>query len=534
MKNNHVLLVLISILFSLILSSCNNSTDITPISINIDESTVLDQYDPDSFDLSDISLIIFYDNGTSTITQLSESMISEEDLILLSSLGYQELQVQYLDLTTTLSIRFVYDDLKTKLKLVHQLALTTQDVPETYEEWLESISGEDGLSITEVNLNSLGHLILTFSDSTTQDVGRVVGDDGKEVELQTTSTTIEWRYTDDLVWQELIQLTEITGIGIAQIEINNEGELIVTYTDDQTTNLGVFLAHMVKFIDPFGRLIDIVWVPNNQDALAPNPPELTGYTFSEWDGVFATVNSDLIINAIYIQNSYDVNFVSDTTTEYPVVSDVYYGNTIDLPAPEKLNFIFIGWFTDPNATLPWDFTVDKVVEDSIVLYAGWDPSLFNIIYDLNGGDLPLTYPVDFYAGENKVLPLPTKAGFSFVAWYPYDWVDSSSTRAGDPGYQSLPAETYEDLYVYAHWDPVSVRVTFRANYPIEDEGPENPTTKMVNYGDPINFDTLADTAEYEFVGWNSSPSGTGTFYNNDDLFIRTQRITVYAIWLLIE
>ena len=202
--------------------------------------------------------------------------------------------------------------------------------------------------------------------------------------------------------------------------------------------------------------------------------------------------------------------------------------------PTRTGFDFIGWFTDPNATLPWDFTVDKVVEDSIVLYAGWDPSLFNIIYDLNGGDLPLTYPVDFYAGENKVLPLPTKAGFSFVAWYPYDWVDSSSTRAGDPGYQSLPAETYEDLYVYAHWDPVSVRVTFRANYPIEDEGPENPTTKMVNYGDPINFDTLADTAEYEFVGWNSSPSGTGTFYNNDDLFIRTQRITVYAIWLLIE
>ena len=41
---------------------------------------------------------------------------------------------------------------------------------------------------------------------------------------------------------------------------------------------------------------------------------------------------------------------------------------------------------------------------------------------------------------------------------------------------------------------------------------------------------LEDTDDYVFLGWNSNPEGTGTWYYNGDQFLRTQRLTLYAIW----
>ena len=144
------------------------------------------------------------------------------------------------------------------------------------------------------------------------------------------------------------------------------------------------------------------------------------------------------------------------------------------------------------------------------------------------------YDDTFFAGEIVILPLPRNTGFTFVAWYEYDWVDESSTIPGDRGYQTLPIDVYEDLYLYAHWEPISVQVSFKANYPIEDEGPVNPSIMMTDYGTEIAFVILDDTAQYEFIGWNNMADGTGDYYTNGDLFIRTQRTILYAIWQLIE
>lgn len=205
---------------------------------------------------------------------------------------------------------------------------------------------------------------------------------------------------------------------------------------------------------------------------------------------------------------------------------------IEVPEdPSRNGFLFTGWYKDFYRTELWDFDNDTVDEKSIVLYAGWAPMLFNIIYDTNGGTMPETnYPLTFVPGENKVLPLPKRTGYLFVAWYPYDWVDESSTKPGDPGYQILPQNVYEDLYLFAHWKSIKVVITFRTNYPIEGEGPANPSSQTVAYGQIINFPTFADTDQYTFIGWNSRRDGTGDWYYNGEIFIRTQRATLYGVW----
>ena len=203
--------------------------------------------------------------------------------------------------------------------------------------------------------------------------------------------------------------------------------------------------------------------------------------------------------------------------------------------PTRAGFIFDGWYKDFQQTTLWDFDVDRVGEISLVLFAKWIPAVFDIIYDLNDGVMPASGVfTEFLSGDSKVLPQPSRIGFSFVSWYLYDWENEGSTIPGDAGYQSLPPDYFEDLYLYAHWEAISTRVTFRANYPIADQGPANPDSKTVDYGAVIAFVILDDTDQYRFVGWNSKEDGTCTFYVNGDVFERTQRITLNGVWELIE
>lgn len=205
------------------------------------------------------------------------------------------------------------------------------------------------------------------------------------------------------------------------------------------------------------------------------------------------------------------------------------------PVPTRQGYTFEGWYTDIHHENEWDFTTDKIGEESMVLYAGWTPDLHNITYELYGGEIiSVDYITEFYSGASGVLPIAKKTGFSFVAWYTYPWVDETSTIPGDPGLQVLPEGQVTDLVLYAHWEPVSVRVTFNVNYPIDGQGPDNVPPVLYDYGAEIDFPQFEDTATYHFVGWNTRSDGTGTFYNQGEIFERTQRVTLYGVWELID
>lgn len=215
----------------------------------------------------------------------------------------------------------------------------------------------------------------------------------------------------------------------------------------------------------------------------------------------------------------------------PTLLGVPFNETIERPEdPIRPGFLFEGWYLDVETTIPWDFENDKV-NSSIVLYAKWQSAIFTVVYDLNGGEIiGDDYITEFRTGEFRALPTARRVGYNFVSWYTYDWIDQTSTRPGDQGLQSIPANQSEDLLLYAHWRPIVVNVVFRANYPVANQGPSNPNSTNVPYGDIINFPVLEDTDDYVFIGWNSSLDGTGTNYANGDLFIRTQRLTLFAVW----
>ncbi len=87
--------------------------------------------------------------------------------------------------------------------------------------------GKDGVSVTGASINNANELVLTFSDDTEKNLGVVVGADGKDG----SNGTDGQNGTDGK-----------DGVGIKKTEINSLGELVITYTDDTTDNLGVIVS----------------------------------------------------------------------------------------------------------------------------------------------------------------------------------------------------------------------------------------------------------------------------------------------------
>lgn len=111
----------------------------------------------------------------------------------------------------------------------------------TKEDWLKSLKGEkgeqgeqgekgqngtDGIGIASSEINKKGELVITYSDNTVANLGIVVGADGKDG----TNGTNGVDGTNGIDGKD--------GIGITNAEINNLGELILTYSDGKSINLG--------------------------------------------------------------------------------------------------------------------------------------------------------------------------------------------------------------------------------------------------------------------------------------------------------
>ena len=74
-----------------------------------------------------------------------------------------------------------------------------------------SIQGPAGRGIVSTVINNQGQLVITYSDSSVQTVGTVVGTDGITPQLREGSTAVEVSYDNGSTWNSLIPLADITG-----------------------------------------------------------------------------------------------------------------------------------------------------------------------------------------------------------------------------------------------------------------------------------------------------------------------------------
>ncbi len=89
--------------------------------------------------------------------------------------------------------------------------------------------GKDGISVSSAEINSEGELVLSFSNGQRANVGAVVGAKGDKGEKGEQGAQGEKGENG---------LNGSDGIGVKKSEINSAGELVITYTNDLTENLG--------------------------------------------------------------------------------------------------------------------------------------------------------------------------------------------------------------------------------------------------------------------------------------------------------
>ncbi len=195
-------------------------------------------------------------------------------------------------------------------------------------------------------------------------------------------------------------------------------------------------TYEVKFDSRGGTEVLTQHIVHADPAIRPQPPELYGYYFIGWfydDNIWdfnTPITSGITLYAVWEEiPRYSVQFDSNGGDYYDTIY-VYKGEKIDTPpTPIREGFKFVGWY-DHNGNL-WDFNYG--VSEDMMLTAVWEEYddedilempdhrfSYIIKFDTNGGneiERQIHAARETLAENQKTLPIPEKAGYTFGGWY---------------------------------------------------------------------------------------------------------------------
>ena len=96
--------------------------------------------------------------------------------------------------------------------------------------------------------------------------------------------------------------------------------------------------------DPIGEPQELTY---GEDAVAPEAPEVEGYDFTGWDADYTHVTEDLVVQALYVEKTFTVTFLDRNGDILGDPQTVKYGEAAVAPeAPEVEGYTFTGWSKD--------------------------------------------------------------------------------------------------------------------------------------------------------------------------------------------
>ncbi|MBQ9041230.1 MAG: InlB B-repeat-containing protein [Eggerthellaceae bacterium] len=216
-------------------------------------------------------------------------------------------------------------------------------------------------------------------------------------------------------------------------------------------------------------------------ATTPDPSTLdatVGYVFDKWNTAADGSGTGYAPGASYTDN--------DELALYAQWNESLSGNTVTLPAGPThsvAGFTFQGWTTDDYKTTAWDSIpneskwtagADYSPTSNITLYAVWNPPVYEVSYDANGG---ASAPDKQYKKYDEGLTLSSEE----PTW-------NNSTE--------------------------SIAVTYNGNGGSAERG----------------SDTVTATTGYMFEKWTDRQDGDGTEYQPSGSYTPNADVTLYAQW----
>lgn len=221
----------------------------------------------------------------------------------------------------------------------------------------------------------------------------------------------------------------------------------------------------------------------------------SGYDNAYGNGL---INADQLLTAHFYTITYDS---SPGTAVEP--SYILEGNTgYSLPSPTLTNEVFMGWYTNPERTIPFDPT-DPLTEN-ITLYALYS-DLYHTVHFVTSGSQVSDLIVDHF--DYFTLPSTLKEGYSFDGWY----IDDSYTS------KYTPSPVVQDITLYAKFTQINY---FDISYYLFDQ---LYRTDQYQENTSIILPVI-DYQGYTFSGWYMEDS----FITSYSSGIATSDLSLYA------
>lgn len=230
---------------------------------------------------------------------------------------------------------------------------------------------------------------------------------------------------------------------------------------------------------------------------------------------FITPDYDMTIYAKWMANTYNISYNLPIGAIHANPDTYIYGTAITLLDAEKTGYEFHGWYTDEEYT-------NQIIEignneiDNKVLYGKFEPKVYNMIYNLDGGENNVKNPSTYTTDAEVKLYVPTRNGYDFGGWY----YDSSFNDPANNPFIAPPNNTI----VYARWTAKTYNISY-----VDAVENTNPTT--YTYGTSTTLKNLSRTG-YTFDGWYLDEeylekiiSISSTTYGD---------LTLYAKWTVIQ
>ncbi len=231
----------------------------------VDAIEINDQtFSYESFTPGAIETTFIYEDGTQERVPFAMEWVETRDVEKLSRPGHHVITVSEAGIQTVFDLVLESDALSMQLSNIYTLGSENQQIGTDYDTWKASIAGEDGLGVDELFINAFGELVVTYTDETSVNLGRITGEDAPLIELDVDGDLLTWNYVDEEDREVLFDLSTLkgdTGTSIEDLSFNDDEELVVTFDDGTQNNLGSFSA----FLDTLA--IDTIYTNSRSELI---------------------------------------------------------------------------------------------------------------------------------------------------------------------------------------------------------------------------------------------------------------------------
>jgi uncharacterized repeat protein (TIGR02543 family) len=281
----------------------------------------------------------------------------------------------------------------------------------------------------------------------------------------------------------------------------------------------------VVFKDGDGNNLKSEQVRYGGSVVPPSPPTKPNKLFKQWNKAYSNITN---LSGTYqidpeFTDVYTVTYELDGGTQNPLNPETFVesNNRINLSAPTKTGYTFLGWFSNIELTNQVTFIQNQ--SDNLTLYARWQVITFTVEYVVGSNAAlktqDLNTNVDLiqtknYGSSSLVTVVPNN-GYKFIRWS-----DNVLTAArSDENITS-------DIYLVAEIQIITYTIVYDLNG--GSLSGSNPATYRITSGDISLINPLKTGVSFE--GWyvGSVESGIKVTKLNYDAFGSNESITLVA------